>query len=119
MRGHDTMGYTLTTNNQPRPLAALCSLPDKARAAFDYVGPDDAYTPRFFFYRGEWHDSFDAQRIEPDSGRAHRMGWAARVHPGEPLARFDALATDSYFSGLAWRFVGDERDSVIVARFYS
>ena len=112
------MGYELITNGKARPLLALFELPEKARAAFDYVGPDDAYSPRIFHYRGEWHDAHDAQRIEPDSGRAHRMGWAARVHPGEPLARFDALATDSYFSGLAWRFVGRDADSVVVARFY-
>lgn len=112
------MGYQLICNMQARPLLALCELPEKARAAFDYVEEPDHYSPRFFRYRGEWHDAHDAQLIEPDKGRAHRMGWTARVHPGEPLARFDALATNSYFSGLAWRFVGRDADSVIVARFY-
>jgi hypothetical protein len=113
------MGYTLTTNNQPRPLLAWAELPEKARAEFDYVEEPDQWSPRFVCYRGQWVDCHDAQRIEPDSGRVHRMGWAVRVHPGEPLARFDALATDSYFSGLAWRFVGPFGDSVVLARFYS
>lgn len=114
------MGYELITNGQARPLLALCELPPKARAAFDYLEEPDHYSPRFFCYRGEWHDAHDAQQIAFDTpAQRMPMGWAYRVHPGEPLGRFHAVATDSFFSGLAWRFVGPDADSVIVARFYS
>ena len=111
------MGYSLTCNNQPRALLALFELTESERSEFDYVTGDDEYTPRFVRYRGWVYDVHDTQRIESDTGRAHPMGWAMRVHPGEPLARFDGVATETYFSGVAFRFVGS--DSVLVARFYS
>jgi hypothetical protein len=106
----------IITNWKPRALVAWCDLPESARADFDYVDAED-YSSRFFHYRGTWYDAHDAQRIEPDSGRAHPMGWAMRVHPGSPLNLFDAVASDTYFSGTLWRFTDD--DSVIVARYYS
>ena len=110
------MGYELITNGKPRALLPLCDLPEKARTDFDYVDADD-YSERFFHYRGAYYDAHDAQRIEPDSGRAHRVGWSMRVHPGEPFARFDGIVSESYFSGIVFRFVDD--DSVIVGRYFS
>lgn len=111
------MGYQLITNNIPRQLQSLLDLPEKQRADFDYLSEDDAYSARFVQYRGEWYDAFDTQRIELDNGRAHPMGWAHYCHPGEPMARFDSVITDTYFSGILFRFTDDEL--VIVARFYS
>lgn len=112
------MGYQLITNGQPRPLVSREYLPESVQLDFDYVSEDD-YSERFFCYRGEWHDAQDMQSIAFETARPSlRMGWACIVHPGEPLARFDALKTDSFFSGLAIRFV-DDGESVIVARYYS
>ena len=98
-----------------RPLQCLADLPEKARADFDYI--DDEYSPRFVCYRGVWHDCHDTQRIEPDSSRAHPMGWSMRVHPGSPLALFDAIESDSYFSGTLFRFDAD--DKVMCGRYFS
>lgn len=105
----------IITNWQARPLQCLADMPEKIRADFDYI--EDEFNYRFVCYRGEWHDAHDTQRIEPDNGRAHRMGWAMFVHPGSPLAHFDAIESESYFSGLLYRFVDD--DSVIVGRYFS
>jgi hypothetical protein len=105
----------IVCNNKPRVLQCLADMPEKSRADFDYV--DDEYSARFVLYRGAWHDTYDTQRIEPGAGRAHPMGWMMRVHPGSPLARFDGISSDSYFSGTLFRFIGT--DSVIVARYYS
>ena len=107
----------IITNWQPRPLQCLVDLPANARAEFDYIEEDDGYTPRFFRYKGSWFDAHDAQCIEADSGRAHPMGWALHVHPGSPLAHFDAIASDSFFSGVLWRFGAD--DTVIVGGYFS
>lgn len=112
------MSYSLRTNNKPHPLVSFFDLPKRARADFDYVDEDDHYSERFVMYRGQWYDTHDTQQIEPDSGRVHRMGWAMRVHPGEPLARFDAWIGDSYFSGVAFRFV-DDGDAVVCATIIS
>ena len=111
------MGYSLTCNRIPRALLCLAELSDAERSEFDYVSEGDEYSPRFVRYRGTIYDAHDTQRIEPDNGRVHPMGWVARVRPGEPLAYFDSVQSETYFSGIAFRFVGD--DHVIVGRFYS
>lgn len=112
------MGMEIITNWVPRNMVALYELPAKKREWFDYVEEeDDAYTPRFVQYKGEWHDVFDTQVIEPDTGRQHRMGWAMRVHPGSPLCLFDSVESDSYFSGLLFRLVGE--DQVVVGRYFT
>lgn len=113
------MGMEIVTNWQPRDLIAWNDLPEKARAEFDYVSDEsEQWQPRFACYRGQWVDCLDTQRIEPDNGRAHPMGWAMRVHPGSPLCHFDSVITDSYFSGMLFRFV-DNWERVIIGRFYS
>lgn len=110
------MSMQIITNWVPRNMRALYELPAKKRAWFDYVEEDDSYTPRFVQYKGEWYDVHDSQRIEPDNGRQQRMGWAMRVHPGSPLCLFDSVESDSFFSGLLFRFVGE--DQVVVGRYF-
>lgn len=111
------MSMEIITNWQPRNLVALHELPAKHQKFFDYVREDGDYTPRFVQYKGEWHDAYDTQRIEPDNGRQHPMGWAIRVHPGSPLCLFDSVESDSFFSGLLFRFVGE--DQVVVGRYFT
>ena len=105
------------TNWEFRPLQCLADIPEKARADFDYIEEDDSFDPRFIFYRGAWYDVNDTQRIEPDNGRAHPMGWAMRVHPGLPLAWFDGIVTDTYFSGVLFRLSRDG-ESVQCGRYF-
>lgn len=107
----------IITDWKMRPLLALVDLPEKAQKDFDYIEDDDSYSLRFAHYRGTYFDVFDSQRIEPDKGRAHPMGHAMRVHPGSPLCLFDAIASDSYFSGTLFRLGAD--DSVMCGRYFS
>jgi hypothetical protein len=102
------MGYQLTTNNVPHEILRLCDLPKKARRDFDYIDEDSEFDFRIVKYREAYYDLNDMQHIEPDSGRAHPMGWAYRVHPGEPLAHYDVILTDSYFSAVAFRLTVDD-----------
>lgn len=110
------MGYQLICNRAPRPLLSLYELTEKEREEFGYI--EDDVSARLVRYKGSIYDAFDTQRIEPDSFRAHPTGGAMRVHPGEPLAYFDSIITESFFSGIVFRFV-DDGESVIVGRFYS
>jgi hypothetical protein len=107
----------IITNWKPRDMLSLYELPAKERLYFDYVEDDDWYTPRFVKYRSGYYDVFDTQRIEPDNGQRHHMGWAMRVHPGSPLCLFDSVESDSFFSGLLFRLEGDDR--VVVARYFT
>lgn len=57
----------ITTNNRTRPLLSLVQVPAEVRESqFGYVADTDdneeAYTPRFFQFRGEWHDSNEFER---------------------------------------------------------
>lgn len=97
----------ITTNNKPRPLLALYELPLKVQNDFDYVLPDDG-CPRFVKYKGEWYDCFDMMRCP---------GAEAPADTREAFAGWDGYASDSFFSGVVVRFVGD--DEVIVGRYYS
>jgi hypothetical protein len=99
-----------------RPLVEFAQLPKRMQKEFDYIDESDHWTPRFIHYRGAWHDTHDTQRIEPDTGRAHCMGWAMRVHPGSPLALFDSVESDTYFSGSLFRFGPDE--TVMCGRYF-
>lgn len=112
------MGYHLMTNWQARPLCCKADMPEKAARDFDYVDDDD-YSSRFVEYRGAWYDVNDCQAIAPvNENRELPIGWSYPVYSGEPLAHFDCIVTDSYFSAVAFRFV-DDGESVICCRIYS
>lgn len=90
----------IITNNRKRPLLALYELPEDAQKDFEYVLPDDT-TYRFVRYSGVWYDTHDCMRVE---GYANFKGW-------------HGYASDSYFSGVLFKFVGD--DEVIVGRYFT
>ena len=103
------------TNWAPRALVSLQDLPAKAQKDFDYIKSDDEYSPRLVQYRGAWYDVYDTQVIEKGD-KQHPVGWAMRVHPDSPLAKFDSIISDSCFSGVLFKLVGD--DEVICATLY-
>ena len=104
----------ITTNNHQRALVCIADLPAKAQADFDYVMGDDRYTARLVNYRGAWYDVHDTQaiRTRPD----HPMGWAMVVAEDSPLADWHSIISETYFSGIVFRLVGD--DEVIVGRYF-
>jgi hypothetical protein len=112
------MSMNIITNWVPRNLIALHELPAKHQEFFDYVRENGDYTPRFVQYKGEWHDVYDTQTIDPvkpDEDTSY-VGWGVKVHPGSPLCLFDSVESDSFFSGLLFRFVGE--DKVVVGRYF-
>lgn len=98
----------ITTNNIPRPLLPLTDLPEKARKDFDYLGPDEAYDCRLVQYKGIWYDVYDSMRCPgaeaPQASRDAFAGW-------------DGYISDSYFSGVLFRFADDDR--VVVGQYFS
>lgn len=95
---------TIITNNVPRPLFCLHELPPKAQKEFDYVRERGDYSPRFVQYKGEWYDVGDAIAVSILSD------------PG-PFADWHSCTPDTFFSGVLFKIVDDER--VIVGRYYS
>jgi hypothetical protein len=94
----------IITNRVPRPLQCLSDLPPKAAKDFDYI--DDAYDFRLVCYRGVWYDVWDSMRCPgaeaPEATRHAFAGW-------------DGYVSDSFFSGVLFRFAGDA--CVVVGRY--
>ncbi len=91
----------ITTNNIPRQLLPLTDLPKKAQEDFDYVENYDL-SYRFVQYKGYWYDVYDSQCITRELGFDQFKGW-------------HGIVSESYFSGILFRLVGD--DEVIVGRY--
>ncbi len=103
----------IITNNVPRPTIDALELTLEERAEFDYFdweaidrGEDCA---TFFRYKGELHDLGEF------------MVWDNPMSPTR--AGWHGFRSDSYFSGLAVRYVGEEfgydMGYVVVARVMS
>lgn len=107
----------ITTNNVPRYLMALAELPEKAKKDFDYVGDDDSWDERFFQYRGAWYDVNEFQRIQV-RGTAGFNPHAYTAEPDSALAKWHAIQTDSYFSGVVVKLVNNG-ESVVVGSVYA
>lgn len=94
----------IITNRIPRPLLCLSDLPEKAQKDFEYI--EDPHQPRLVRYKGEWYDVWDSQRCPgaeaPEATRHAFAGW-------------DGYISDSYFSGVLFRFA--DEDCVVVGRY--
>ena len=88
----------IITNNHQRQMACLAELPDNVRADFSYIMDDERYCPRFVQYKGCWYDVYDSQSVTRDKG-------------------WDGIVSETFFSGVLFRFVGD--DEVIVGRYFT
>lgn len=107
---------TVITNRVPRSLRYLHELPPKVQKDFDYAFGDQS--PRFVQYKGAWYDAMDTQRINLSGQQsASPVGWAVTVANDSPLAGWHAIISETFFSGVVFRYVDDER--VIVGRYYA
>lgn len=95
-----------TTNNVPRPLLPLTDLPEKARKDFDYLGPDEVHEYRLVQYKGVWYDVYDSMRCP---------GAEASAATRQAFAGWNSYISDSYFSGVLFRFAED--DHVVCATY--
>jgi hypothetical protein len=85
---------TIKTNNVPRDVVYWYELTEKERAEFDYIETDDEQSEATFFrYKGEAYDLGEFLRWD---------------NPASPTrGNWDGYRSDSYFSGLAVRYVQD------------
>lgn len=103
----------IITNSTPRSLLALADIPLSVQADFDYIGEDSQFEYRMVNYKGAWYDVYDTQRISSSSSFEPSFGFS--VTKSDPLARWDSILTESYFSGVVFRLTGDEQ--VICGRY--
>ena len=105
----------ITTNNRARVLKSLSELPTKVAEDFDYIEECEAFDPRFVQFMGHWYDTQDVQGIS--TRRTNPVGWDCIVQEDDPLARWHAIVSETYFSGVLFRFVGN--DEVVVGRYFA
>lgn len=100
----------IRTNNVPRFVLDASELTLTERAEFDYMdwaamerGEDSA---SFIRYRGMCYDlgEFSTTRGLPEFN---------------PLTKWDAYMSDSFFSGVVVRYVGDDYESVVIGTFFA
>lgn len=104
------MGIKVTTNNHPRELRSLAELPSKDAEWFDYMEGEDAYSPRLVRYCGSWYDVSDSEALhdKPEFGARH----------GLRAAGWHGITTESYFSGVLFRYADERCETVVVGRYY-
>ena len=94
----------ITTNNHAIPLLSGYELTAKERAELDYV--DDAEMAdahdRFFRYRGGIYDTQQFTRIDV---HPNHSPFGTSVPRSDPMARWDGIQTDSFFSGVVIRHI--------------
>lgn len=104
----------ITTDNKPRCLMSWHEIDAKSQPDFEYIDNVERYNERFVKYKGEWYDTHDTQALTAE-GLKFPMGWAMHVEPDSPLAKWHTIQSDSFFSGIVFRFVDDL--CVIVGRY--
>ena len=92
---------TVRTNNHPRDLLSVADLTAKEAADFDYIEKEDRYSPRLFRYHGSIYDACEFRHTTPI---AEFKGW-------------QGYQSDSFFSGILFRFV-DDYERVIAATYF-
>jgi hypothetical protein len=106
----------IITNNKPRELISGYQLTAKEYQDFDYLGEyqsDDMQMAQFIRYKGELYYLGDFVRIEkPDESH---NSFTVIDFDGN-LKGWDGVLTDSYFSGIVIKWVGDDFESVVVGR---
>ncbi len=91
---------TIRTNHVPREFIHYSDLTKKEQGYFDWEGCEDATYVRY-------------------KGHAYHMGEFMRLEyleEGSPMKGWDGYASDSYFSGVLCRFVGDD---VVMGMYFS
>lgn len=101
-------------------LAPFDALPERVQKDFDYVEGEDRHSDRFVCYRGEWYDTVDVQAIRVETDPPQPMGWAMTVAPDHPFAKWSAVISDSYFSGILFSHREIDGEWVVkCGRYYS
>lgn len=101
MAATDT-SVTIITNGHERELLNFYDLTDKERKDFDYVESFEEYQSyRFFRYKGNVYDTHDCEVSHDLFG-----GWSGYF-------------SDSFFSGVLFKFVMPDMETVKVGRYYS
>ena len=96
---------------------AFCDLPLSIQSDFDYIEKDDMYNDKFVQYKGRYYDVFDSQSIICTDSTSP-MGFAMVVQSDSPLAKYNAIVSESYFSGVLFK-LSNNCENVICATYTS
>jgi hypothetical protein len=100
------MSFIIRTNNVPRHVVYGYELTAKERAEFDYLSEDELMERSFVRYRGWTYDLGDVESVR-----------SAHFPVDHPLERYHGFVSDSFFSGVAFRYSGSDFESVVCATY--
>lgn len=103
----------IVTDGKPRELNCFMDLTEKERADFDYIDDEEFYSQRFVKYKGCWYDVDDTQRI---GGWPKQNIFDFSVNPGSRFAGWGMIKTETFFSGVLFRYTKDFK-SVVCGRY--
>lgn len=106
----------ITTNNRPRAMVTWHDIPVKMQEDFDYLDEDARYSERLVKYKGRYIDIFDTQGIRVSGAHDNPMGWSMYVAKDDPLSKWRAISSETFFSGVLFRLIDD---GVIIGRYYA
>lgn len=113
------MTIRVITNLKPRWLRSFDELPARAQKELEHLNTAALrHEIRVVQYRGEWYDVWDSQHIIIGNKPTRPMGHEIFVAEGHPFADWSLIVTESYHSGLLFRFAGHPH-AVVVGRFDS
>ena len=90
-------------------------LPKEVQEDFDYLHEDMKWHESFVQYKGVWYDVFDTQVLSKNPQTRKLCDWPVDVN--HPFYLWDAVASDSAFSGVLFKWTTDDR--IIVGRYYA
>lgn len=105
------------TNHKPRQLFAFTDLPAKDQDDFSYVAGDEQHDNRFVRFQASWYDVFDVPAIRVYKETIGAILGQYVVAEDSPLAEWDAIMNDSYFSATVFKLTKDH--TVVCGRVYS
>jgi hypothetical protein len=98
----------IITNNKPRGIVYGFELTPKERSEFDYLTDAELETRSFVKYKGQFYDLGDV------------MGFQHGKDCLDPVfACWQGYVSESYFSGVVFRYPPENDETIIVGRFIS
>jgi hypothetical protein len=96
----------VTSNYKPREALCWHDLTDKEKKKFDYLDSEEKQSEASFFRYRKWVYDMGEFMLIPHGSELHDRGW-------------QGFASDTYFSGVCFKYCDKKCEAFIVGSFYS
>jgi hypothetical protein len=104
----------ISSTGEQLDLISFAQLPDDARPDFDYItGGEEVWANRMFHFRGQWYDVNDFDALRRASAPRDANPRVHVVADDSALLAWDGIQTDSAFSAVVVKYLGEDCGRVI------